>query len=387
MKKAYELSVLCDCEIALIIFNSANKLFQYASTDMDKVLLKYTEYNEPHESRTNKDIIEVLHKKENKGACESPEADQDPQYGMLTGRADQDKLNYGKLNHEFNLMMQRNVMNSRTPPVYPGQPGLGLTPLQLPPTQVPYNNVHQANLNNLMQTPLTSLSPRPNSETGMMDLSMTNGYANATSPTDSSFSNSSSPGQKLNSSCKTSPIAQQRHGQHIHHRTNGTMDSAASMTTPLHLQQSTMQAAFPGDFGMPPSGDLHGLTGFHQGLLSSNWPQNHSTPNQHATLGHNSDMHSDTSIKSEPMSPQRDSQTPTNLHFQLTGYATNNGTHGMCGSMPDHLSPSNLSHSNSSSPIAASLPVMSQHPTSSLQSDFDGPLMKRQRLIDTWTAS
>ena len=59
MKKAYELSVLCDCEIALIIFNSGNKLFQYASTDMDKVLLKYTEYNEPHESRTNKDIIEV----------------------------------------------------------------------------------------------------------------------------------------------------------------------------------------------------------------------------------------------------------------------------------------------------------------------------------------
>ncbi|KAF7645344.1 hypothetical protein LDENG_00206350 [Lucifuga dentata] len=59
MKKAYELSVLCDCEIALIIFNSSNRLFQYASTDMDKVLLKYTEYNEPHESRTNSDIVEV----------------------------------------------------------------------------------------------------------------------------------------------------------------------------------------------------------------------------------------------------------------------------------------------------------------------------------------
>jgi hypothetical protein len=40
--QAYELSVLCDCEIAVIIFNSNNKLFQYASTDMDKVLLKYT---------------------------------------------------------------------------------------------------------------------------------------------------------------------------------------------------------------------------------------------------------------------------------------------------------------------------------------------------------
>ena len=59
MKKAYELSVLCDCEIALIIFNSTNRLFQYASTDMDKVLLKYTEYSEPHESRTNTDILEV----------------------------------------------------------------------------------------------------------------------------------------------------------------------------------------------------------------------------------------------------------------------------------------------------------------------------------------
>ncbi|XP_072517202.1 myocyte-specific enhancer factor 2B [Salminus brasiliensis] len=63
MKKAYELSVLCDCEIALIIFNSTNRLFQYASTDMDKVLLKYTEYSEPHESRTNTDILEILNKR------------------------------------------------------------------------------------------------------------------------------------------------------------------------------------------------------------------------------------------------------------------------------------------------------------------------------------
>lgn len=63
MKKAYELSVLCDCEIALIVFNGSNKLFQYASTDMDKVLLRYTEFNEPHESCTNKEIVEKLMKK------------------------------------------------------------------------------------------------------------------------------------------------------------------------------------------------------------------------------------------------------------------------------------------------------------------------------------
>ena len=59
MKKAYELSVLCDCQIALIIFNSNNKLFQYASSDMDSILLRYTQFNDPHESRTNDDIIEV----------------------------------------------------------------------------------------------------------------------------------------------------------------------------------------------------------------------------------------------------------------------------------------------------------------------------------------
>ncbi|CAF0955867.1 unnamed protein product [Didymodactylos carnosus] len=63
MKKAYELSVLCGCEIALIVFNSNNRLFQYASSDMDKVLLRYAEYNEPHESCTNTEIIEILHKK------------------------------------------------------------------------------------------------------------------------------------------------------------------------------------------------------------------------------------------------------------------------------------------------------------------------------------
>ncbi|KAK2098124.1 Myocyte-specific enhancer factor 2D [Saguinus oedipus] len=44
------------------------------STDIDKVLLKYTEYTEPHESRTNADIIETLRKKGFNG-CDSPEPD------------------------------------------------------------------------------------------------------------------------------------------------------------------------------------------------------------------------------------------------------------------------------------------------------------------------
>lgn len=105
MKKAYELSVLCDCEIALIIFNSSNKLFQYASTDMDKVLLKYTEYNEPHESRTNSDIVEALNKKEHRG-CESPDAD--ASY-VLTPSTEE---KYKKINEEFDNMMKSHKIST-----------------------------------------------------------------------------------------------------------------------------------------------------------------------------------------------------------------------------------------------------------------------------------
>ncbi|XP_054903368.1 myocyte-specific enhancer factor 2D isoform X3 [Poeciliopsis prolifica] len=150
MKKAYELSVLCDCEIALIIFNHSNKLFQYASTDMDKVLLKYTEYNEPHESRTNADIIETLRKKGFNG-CNSPEPDGDDsidqsplndrktedldslfkRYGALNKKEHRDSESpdpeepfsltprteekYKKIDEEFDKMMQNYRLSSAVP--------------------------------------------------------------------------------------------------------------------------------------------------------------------------------------------------------------------------------------------------------------------------------
>ena len=57
MKKAMELSVLCGCDIALVIFNSNSKLFQYSSTDMDAILQKYSKMcNQPHEVRNNQDV-------------------------------------------------------------------------------------------------------------------------------------------------------------------------------------------------------------------------------------------------------------------------------------------------------------------------------------------
>ncbi|KAK3764694.1 hypothetical protein RRG08_019896 [Elysia crispata] len=95
MKKAYELSVLCDCEIALIIFTSNNKLYQYASSDMDKVLLKYTEYNDSVVSQTNKDIVDMLNKKDSKGNDLGGDDDDDFPVSPSTD------AQYRKINAEF----------------------------------------------------------------------------------------------------------------------------------------------------------------------------------------------------------------------------------------------------------------------------------------------
>lgn len=60
-KKAMELSILCGCEIALIVFNSS-KLFHYSSSDLDSTLVKYADFNdEANQGITNKDVcITVL---------------------------------------------------------------------------------------------------------------------------------------------------------------------------------------------------------------------------------------------------------------------------------------------------------------------------------------
>ncbi|XP_040581490.1 uncharacterized protein [Lepeophtheirus salmonis] len=111
MKKAYELSVLCDCEIALIIFSSSNKLYQYASTDMDKILLKYTEYNEPHESLTNKNIIDALNKKENKGGPGCSPTGDDSDLDCEPNLTPRTEAKYNKIDEEFQSMMHRNLLN------------------------------------------------------------------------------------------------------------------------------------------------------------------------------------------------------------------------------------------------------------------------------------
>uniref|UniRef100_A0A0B7AXP3 MADS-box domain-containing protein n=1 Tax=Arion vulgaris TaxID=1028688 RepID=A0A0B7AXP3_9EUPU len=111
MKKAYELSVLCECEIALIIFTSSNKLYQYASSDMDKVLLKYTEYNDSVVSQTNKDIVDMLSKKENKSGDADGEDDDFP----LSPHTDE---NYRKIDAAFARAMNDGTVKTNIQQVY-----------------------------------------------------------------------------------------------------------------------------------------------------------------------------------------------------------------------------------------------------------------------------
>lgn len=66
IKKAMELSVLCGCDISVVVFNGKSKLFEYCNTDMDKVFLRYANYAGPAERRSLKN---VRHEEEWGGLC------------------------------------------------------------------------------------------------------------------------------------------------------------------------------------------------------------------------------------------------------------------------------------------------------------------------------
>uniref|UniRef100_A0A182RHT9 MADS-box domain-containing protein n=1 Tax=Anopheles funestus TaxID=62324 RepID=A0A182RHT9_ANOFN len=199
MKKAYELSVLCDCEIALIIFSSSNKLYQYASTDMDKVLLKYTEYNEPHESLTNKNIIElqVNAQKENKNGTMSPDSPEPEDSYTLTPRTE---AKYNKIDEDFQIMMQRNQQLTAGG----ARPNMATNSYSLPvsvPVSVPViGTYNDTMLQSSPQMAHNSISPRPSSsETDSVYpsggiLEMSNGYPHSASPLGGSPSPGPSPG-------------------------------------------------------------------------------------------------------------------------------------------------------------------------------------------------
>ncbi|ALC40557.1 Mef2 [Drosophila busckii] len=341
MKKAYELSVLCDCEIALIIFSSSNKLYQYASTDMDRVLLKYTEYNEPHESLTNKNIIE----KENKNGVMSPDSPEAETDYTLTPRTE---AKYNKIDEDFQNMMQRNQMAIGGVTGASGAGGGGggggggpnrpMTNASYTlPVSVPVPGSYGENL--LQASPQmshTNISPRPSSSetdsvypSGSM-LEMSNGYPHSHSPLVGSPSPGPSPGIAHHLPIKQqqqSPGSQNGRASNLRvvipptiaPNMSATADDVAyadqrqaqtSLNTPVVTLQTPIPALSGYSFGAQDfsssgamSADIMSLPQWHQGLV------------QHTSLSHlavsNSTPPPATSpvpikVKAEPQSPPRD---------------------------------------------------------------------------------
>ncbi|XP_041643102.1 myocyte enhancer factor 2cb isoform X3 [Cheilinus undulatus] len=367
MKKAYELSVLCDCEIALIIFNSTNKLFQYASTDMDKVLLKYTEYNEPHESRTNSDIVEALNKKENKGG-ESPELESAL---ILTPRTEE---KYKQINEEFDHMIKTHKIPAVPPSNYDmpvsipvsnqnnliySHPGGSLGNHNLLPL------AHHGLQRNSMSPGVTHRPPSAGNTGGLMGADLTtgagtsagNGYGNhrnspglLVSPggMNKNMQTKSPPPMNLGMNNRKPdlrvliPPGAKNNMPSINQRINNSQ-SAQSLATPV-VSVATPTLPGQGMGGYPSaistsygteyslnSADLSSLSGFnsssslHLGSMSG-WQQQHLQNMQHSALGQlgncssshlcqgsNLSLPSTQSlhIKSEPVSPPRDRTSST----------------------------------------------------------------------------
>ncbi|XP_041030699.1 myocyte enhancer factor 2aa isoform X6 [Carcharodon carcharias] len=436
MKKAYELSVLCDCEIALIIFNSSNKLFQYASTDMDKVLLKYTEYNEPHESRTNSDIVETLRKKGHND-CDSPDPDDSFEHSPLM----EDK--YRKLNEDNDVMFKRYgpglpPQNFAMPVAVPvsnpntltySHPGSSLVTHSLVTTSLTDSSMlspPQATLpRNVVSPGAPQRPPSAGNAGGMMgDLTMPNGAG--TSPVGNGFVNPrASPGLLCSTGgnglgkvmpTKSPPPPGGNVGMN-----NRKPDlrvvippTSKGMMPPLNVQrisssQSTQALATPvvsvTTPSLPPHGllystyntdysltsaDLSTLSGFNSpGTLSlgpvSAWQHHHLGPaalsslivNSQSLQGSNLSINTNqnVNIKSEPTSPPRDRVTPSGFPQQ--------SRHDTGRSPVDSLSSSSSSYDGSDredprgdfhSPIGLARPSTD---------DRESPSVKRMRM-DTW---
>ncbi|XP_054587413.1 myocyte enhancer factor 2cb isoform X1 [Nothobranchius furzeri] len=375
MKKAYELSVLCDCEIALIIFNSTNKLFQYASTDMDKVLLKYTEYNEPHESRTNSDIVETLRKKGLNG-CDSPDPDADDSVGHSPESEDK----YRKINEDIDLMISRQRLCQAVPPSNYDMP-----------VSIPSSNQNNliyshpgGSLGNHNLLPLAhhglqrnSMSPgvthRPPSAGGLMGADLTtgagtsagNGYGNhrnspgllvSTGGMNKNMQTKSPPPMNLGMNSRkpdlrvlippgaknNMPSISEDVDLLLNQRINNSQ-SAQSLATPV-VSVATPTLPGQGMGGYPSaistsygteyslnSADLSSLSGFNSGSSlhlgsMSGWQQQHLQNMQHSALGQLGSCSSshlcqgsnlslpsaqNLHIKSEPVSPPRDRTSST----------------------------------------------------------------------------
>ena len=58
MKKAMELSVLCECDIAIIVM-SGDKLYQYSNTDIYDLIRRFSAHEGSVEAMSNNDVNSI----------------------------------------------------------------------------------------------------------------------------------------------------------------------------------------------------------------------------------------------------------------------------------------------------------------------------------------
>ncbi|KAI3818575.1 hypothetical protein L1987_12387 [Smallanthus sonchifolius] len=70
LKKAFELSVLCDAEVALVIFSPRGKLYEFASSSMDGTIERYKNHVKEVQTESSTSVEDVQHLKQETASME-----------------------------------------------------------------------------------------------------------------------------------------------------------------------------------------------------------------------------------------------------------------------------------------------------------------------------
>jgi hypothetical protein len=91
MKKAMELSILCDCELAVFIINTKGKIFQYSTHPNIRQFIDKCLNGLPHEHKTNDQLLSIVKEKEERHRLQQNDKkkqnEQEAKQAALSGKA------------------------------------------------------------------------------------------------------------------------------------------------------------------------------------------------------------------------------------------------------------------------------------------------------------
>ncbi|EXJ78368.1 MADS-box transcription factor, other eukaryote [Capronia epimyces CBS 606.96] len=109
-KKAYELSVLCSVDVAVIIFGHNKKLYEFSSGDINETLRRYQYYGQPHEHKGPVDF-------KNKGGDDDEEDEEDEEQPPHTREGSLPAQHVPHMQHHNSFAHIQQPMASVSPPM------------------------------------------------------------------------------------------------------------------------------------------------------------------------------------------------------------------------------------------------------------------------------